>query len=145
AHACLWLESAGQPRPVLVLDQAKAIADHPTEWAEGDPASRFRLGIAEHGGRDALALLPNLDPSLTRFQLARRLAGHPPGPRADEVLYVCRPLHFVSAPDHIYQKFRHRVPSRVTLGLLDRSQIDPEHPEQVDRLRIRHLGPFRVG
>src|SRR5262249_31714028 len=94
AHACLWLESAGQPRPVLVLDQAKAIADHLTEWAEGDPASWFRLVIAEHGGRYAIPILPRLHRSLTPLPFARPVAWaspRPPPPSISLAPWRCLP------------------------------------------------------
>jgi hypothetical protein len=145
AQACLWLESAGKPRPVLVLDRAKMIADHLVEWAEGDPSSWFRLAICEHGGRYALVLFPNLRRSLDRFKLARQLTGHRPGLREDEVMFVSRPLHFVSGPEHIYQKIQHRIGRHVELGLLDRSDLNPECPESFNERRIRELGWVRLG
>jgi hypothetical protein len=103
AHACLWTESAGHVSPVLVLDQAEAIAEHLIEWAEGDPGSWFRLAIGEHQGLYALALLPNLARSCERFKLARRLAGLP-APDGVEYCHVYRPLHFVSGREHTYDR-----------------------------------------
>ena len=143
AHACLWTESAGHVSPVLVLEQAEAIADHLIEWAEGDPGSWFRLAIGQHRGRYALALLPDLTRSRERFELARRLAGLP-APDDAEYCHVYRPLHFVSGREHIYESVSRRVPSRVRLGIVDRAAVDPAHPDQVDVRRIRKVGPFQV-
>jgi hypothetical protein len=118
AHACLWTESAGRFSPVLVMEQAEAIAQHLVEWAEGDPALWFRLAIGQHRGRYAVALLPDLSRSRNRFELARRVAGLPI-PDDVEYCHVYRPLHFVSGRAHTYKRISRHIPSRVTLGLLD--------------------------
>ena len=142
AHACLWTESAGHVRPVLVLEQAAVIADHLVEWAEGDPGAWFRLAIGQHRGRYALALLPDLIRSRERFTLARRLAGLPV-PGDVEYCYVYGPLRFVSGPEHTYTSVHRRLPSRITLGVLDRAEWIP-FTGRVDVQRIRSLGPFPV-
>lgn len=143
AQACLWTESAGNVSPVLVLEQAEAITDHLIEWTEGDPGSWFRLAIGEHYGRYGLALLPDLARSSERFKLARRLAGLP-APEAVEYCHVYRPLHFVSELEHTFQRVRHRLPSRIAFGVVDRGDVDPDHLDQVDIQRLRSLGPFPV-
>jgi hypothetical protein len=90
AHACLWTDSTGHVSPVLVLEQAKAIVYHLTEWAEGDPGSWFRLAIGHHRGRYALALLPGLTRSRDRFEQARRLAGLPAPDGVNQLLSRAR-------------------------------------------------------
>ena len=87
AHACLWTESAENVSPVLVFEQAEAIADHLIEWAERDPGSWFRIAIEQHDGRYALALLPDLTRSRDRFEQTRRRTGLP-APDDVEYCYV---------------------------------------------------------
>jgi hypothetical protein len=143
ADACLWTESAGHVNSVLVLEQAEAIADHLTEWAEGDPGSWFRVAIGQHQGRYALALLPDLTRSRDRFEQALRLAGLP-APDGVEYCYVYRPLHFVSGRKHAFESVGHRIPSRVTLGVLDLADVDAARTDHIEARHIRRLGPFHV-
>jgi hypothetical protein len=90
-----------------------------------------------------MALVPDLTRSRDRFEQARRLAGLP-APDNVEYCYVYRPLHFVSGREHVFESVCRRIPRRVTLGLLDRVDVDRAHPDQIDALRIRTLGPFPV-
>jgi hypothetical protein len=53
AHACLWPESAGHVSPVLVLEQAKVIADHPPT----SKAWRCATSSPDGGGSSAVKSL----------------------------------------------------------------------------------------
>jgi hypothetical protein len=124
---------------VLVLEQAETIAEHLIEWAEGDPSSWFRLAIGQHRGCYARALLPDLTRSRERLELARRLAGFPM-PDETDYCHIYRPLHFVSGRVHTYDRISVRMRNRLTLGVLDRADVDRARPDHIDAHRIRRLG-----
>jgi len=87
AVGCVWLGSANDPFPCLMLKDAKEIADHLHIWAERKPAEWFDVTIGRKHGLYGIALIPRMDKSVERFSKMYRLRYNKEFPKKRNTLY----------------------------------------------------------
>jgi hypothetical protein len=141
--ACLWIADNGGIFPVFVLPQAQAIAEHLAAWAENQPGKWFMLCFAQRQGRYVAAMFPNLPGSVERFEAAHFIH-YGDLSNAEGYELLCRPLAFVSGPNHTFGRVKKLIADPSYLGFLEPDEFDPATPASLNLDRIRRVGPFPV-
>ena len=142
-EACLWLADGTDVMPIFMMEKAHAIADHLSEWAEGNPDEWFSLYFAERLGRYVATLFPNINRSITRFKVAR-IAFYEEVITARDYSVLFRPLCFVSGPKHVFGEVRDRLLDLSSVGFVDSRDVDRHEPLNLDPEAIKTIGPFPV-
>ena len=142
-EACLWAADGEHATPVFVMDQAHAIADHLSEWADDKPGEWFAICFAEREGRYTAILFPNINASIARFKVAS-IVHYEEIVTAKDYQVLFRPPCFVSGPQHIFGHVRCRIPEQLSVGFLDKQAVDRDNPLDVNPEAIKKVGPFKV-
>ena len=138
AIACAWvLNEDGNAEPVLIFEDAQAIAEHLHEWAESKPESWFKLHWTRSGDDYMMALIPDIGKTMERIKIHFQLKHGYPMTVGDASVFF-QPLHFVASRSGI------EVADRVKIRLLDAELVQKDN-FTVDLLRDTvELGEFTV-
>jgi hypothetical protein len=143
ADGCLWVADNGGVFPVFLMPQAHAIADHLLGWAENRPGDWFAVCFAQRQGRYVVTLFPRLAWSVERFEAAY-FVRHGELSNAEGYELLCRPLAFVSGPNHTFGRVKKLIADPCSLGLLEPDDFDTATPTSLNLDCIRRVGPFPV-
>jgi len=141
AKGCLWLmDDDGRPVPVFLMERGKEVYDDLMVWCDQKPEDWFTLDIVAHDGHYAIALMPNVRKSWSRFRLAR-LMFHDEMLTENAYQTVFVPLFFVSHPTNTtFLALRDKIQSPVRLGILDVAEFDQNDPNaSLDK--VSYVGP----
>jgi hypothetical protein len=142
ARACLWINHKGSIEVILLLDNAKELAEDLTEWAEDEPTKWFTLDIVEANDTYTLALMPDLVKTTRRHKLARFIAEEQ---IIEPTNIIFRPFYFTSQPgDNIYQTCKNDIQDTIAVSFIDTQEINPQDPEATDFDKRHNLGEFKV-
>lgn len=139
ADACIWTANDDDAiSPVLVIPQARAIADHLTRWSEGKPSDWFDVFIHAEPRGYAVVLMPRLERSIQRYKTARlHVAGE--FVEADEFMVLFTPLAFAAKMSKTFESIQDRLSShKIHIGLLDKADMSANPPASA----IINLGEF---
>jgi hypothetical protein len=143
--ACIWLLKENKPMPVLVIDDMANIVDHLEWWSEGKPVEWFDLAIRNRADKYAVALIPRVNKSVKRWNLAYQLRTGFPPPRSTHYNIAFRSVHFLSGgPSSAYSQISDKIGPDVQVGFLDIKDLNREDPSQTDDQKIRWVGPFTI-
>jgi len=146
ADGCLWAKGpSGAPYPVLVMPEARRIAEHLSMWSEGSPADWFDLHIKSRGEKYALSLMPRTRKSIERFEMAYHLRNGLPIPPKSHYNILFKPLHFCTGSSTTFRQIRHLLRSESLVGLVDPDELHPSNLSETDDSTIQILGTFRIG
>jgi hypothetical protein len=144
ANGCIWIkEDNGAALPILIYPDARNIADHLVEWAEGKPEDYFHISLAEEGSSYVLLLMPELQRSVDRYRLQYKLKNKREMEES-EFNIIFRPLHVFAPNAQTYPQVKQDVPKdKMKVGLLDIRSISPDM--SYNPSDIIWIGPLRVG
>lgn len=141
-NGCLWTgdDSDGEVKhtPVLLTENAKPLVDHLVEWSEFAPEDWFKLLVYDDGVRYTVTLVPNIDESIKRWELAYWIEHSKKSESEYRVIY--RPLQFGSGVGAVYHSAKKSLSGKV--GFLDLSEFSMDRPFDIDASKIMTLGPF---
>lgn len=146
ATACLWMlrdESSKEPIAVLVLERAKEIGEDLKLWAEGKPEEWFDAEIGQLGDRYAIVLLPRFEKSIARQKVAT-LIDLEEIFDSDKYTIMFSPLHFVSLSSNAFNGIKHNIGKKITIYVIDKEYVDPDHPFDFRQSDLFELGTFDV-
>lgn len=121
-EAIAWSSIDGVPAPVFVMDRAKEVAEHLTEWAEGNPGEWFKMRLISRDLDDgdtqyAIVLMPDLEKGIQRMRANTGIE--------EEMTYtiVFRPIRFTGRGP-AFKSIEGMLPDRIRLSFLDKESID---------------------
>jgi hypothetical protein len=125
ADACAWAEVKGEVSPVLLMNNARALAEHMKEWSEGKPTEWFSLVIEETDGKYAVALVPRIDKSVERNRIAYHLKNGWPLPENTKFEVAFGTVRFVSESKKAFDPVKERLGKTVEIYLTETGTFDP--------------------
>ena len=141
---CLW---SGDPEtrsftPIIVCENAQAIVDHMRLWADGHPEDWFELLVEDNGDNYMVALIPRVDLSVKRWEVAYALM-HGYAPDLSNCHIIFKIICFSSATSDVY-RFAKRHLSGM-LMFMDKNDFSIDSPfDPVDESKLIRLGPFEM-
>lgn len=137
---CIWAGEDDKFTPILITDNVKQIVDHFTAWAEGHPPDWFDLVIEDNGDRYMVALVPRVQQSIKRWEVARLLrTGKQPEPLTDCKIFF-KLLAFGSSVSPTFHMAKHKLSGE--LGFIDSKDFSFENPFNIDSEKVITCGPF---
>lgn len=141
----LWTQRDGTSHPVFVLEQAKEVAEHISEWAEGNPGEWFKLRLISRQLDDnmvqyALVLMPDLEKGIKRMKANTGVE--------EEMAYtiVFRPVTFTGRGP-TFGMIEPMIPDRVKLEFIDSTDVDLDNPDLFENLEddaVIEVGEFEL-
>ena len=149
ARACLWFEHGGKVAPVFVYPRGDTLAGHLVAWSEEKPVDWFNLYLKQRHNKYVFALIPKFEKSIERHRITSQLRMGYPLPKDTTYSIIFRSLHFVSGDSSAIGIVRDKISEDVSIGILDETHIDLEHPDEsarkLDTDKINWFGPFKLG
>jgi hypothetical protein len=144
ADACLWcMDEDGSASIVLLMEDAKPIAEHLNYWSEEKPEEWFTLSIIESDSKYAVALAPNLDRSFERWKITFQLKTGFPPPVYEEEKYFFKPLFFVAKSKTSFLQSKNHIRNKSRVGLIDSKDFN-QTSTSLDFSKIHWLGKFNT-
>lgn len=111
--------------PVLVIEHAKAIAEHLIFWSEDNPEEWFDLKYYFTDERYYMALYPRLEKSVKRFRSAVEMKTGLPPDKNSKFNILFKPLTYVSSENASFQRIKDSFvsQSKVSVGLIDITDV----------------------
>jgi hypothetical protein len=95
-RAIYWIQAERVDVPLLAVDQSRAVVEHLIAWAEGHPEDWFHLQLEITAVQYSLVLMPDLQKSIERYRMARRILHSEVVPEGTSFKIICRPLALTS-------------------------------------------------
>ena len=143
----LWAQRDGQHHPVFMLEQAKEVAEHLTEWAEGNPGEWFKMRLISRELEDgvvqyAMVLMPNLEKGIKRMRANTGVAED----EETEYTIVFRPVTFTGRGP-TFGMIEPLIPDRIKLEFIEVADVDFDDPEFFNNLeddKLIEVGEFEL-
>jgi hypothetical protein len=152
ALACLWVGDPTDPGkilPIFLYDDADNLLDHLLHWAENKPTEWFSLHLKEKKGKYVIALIPKMEKSIERYQIAYQLQTGYPMPKDTKTNVIFRSLYMLNTnAGSVFSKHRDKVSNPLKVGFLDASRVDKDDMvgsmKKINESEIRWIGPFKL-
>lgn len=144
AAACVWVLKDDFPSPVFCMENAHDILDHLEWWSEEKPVDWFNLLIREQDKKYVIALVPKLNKSIERWNIAYQLRTGFPPPKETRYSILYRALHFVSGGQSAFDQVKDKIGPEIMVGFIDMKDMNQADPSQTDFQKTRWIGPFPV-
>lgn len=143
-EACLWVIDDDKPCPIFVLESAQAIYDHMEMWSEDEVEDWFELAIGEHNDRYGIVLMPNIQKSIDRYRLARKLFYGEDIPADAKFNLLFDTIRFTSQSAGLLASLKDKIGDSMKLMFLDSDHLCRENPEETDWEKAIEVGNFSV-
>jgi hypothetical protein len=140
-HGIAWLKYPDPESetviPVFIMDDGLAVAQHMSEWIDGD-SDRFTLMAQQYGGGYAIALVPDPQKSIARWKAARHLYHGETVENEDFI--VCYRQIGVFCPGDRFAQLATLIRDYTDVGFVNKSDIE----DQTKDPEMTILGPFKL-
>lgn len=129
----IWAQSELEKvSPILIIDRATELVEHLQSWSDQKVQNKFVFKHLWYKNIYALALIPKIEESITRWKINFQLQFGYPSPSDLEFKVLFYPIQFISGSKaDTYLKIKHLIgDTTINIGFINSHDWDPSNPEK---------------